>query len=359
MAIWMLFGAMTALVVMAVLWPLSRRGAQTRPADDADLTFYRDQLAEIDRDSSRGLLSPAEAEAARAEAGRRLLRATSSSESGLVAVGEPALRRRRAVSALALSVLPITALAVYGAYGSPQLTATTVAVKQKDPAQLDLATALNRIESHLAANPEDGRGWDLVGPVYLRLGRAEDAVKAFSAALRILGEDASRLASYGEAQVAAQGGIVPAEARQAFERAVALDASAPRPRFYLARAAEQDGDTDRAKDIYRGMLAAAPADAPWVPLVQEQLARLDEPDQAVVPNGEAIAGMVEGLARRLVEQGGSPEEWGRLVRSYVVLGDRDKATSALEKSCAASQKNPEVRQQLDQLAQELELSSKP
>ena len=119
MAIWMLFGAMTALVVMAVLWPLSRRGAQTRPADDADLTFYRDQLAEIDRDSSRGLLSPAEAEAARAEAGRRLLHATSSSESGLVAVGEPALRRRRAVSALALSVLPITALAVYGAYGSP------------------------------------------------------------------------------------------------------------------------------------------------------------------------------------------------------------------------------------------------
>ena len=101
MAIWMLFGAMTALVVMAVLWPLSRRHWATTRADDADLTFYRDQLAEIDRDSNRGLLSSAEAEAARAEAGRRLLRATSASESGLVALGEPALRRRRAVSALA------------------------------------------------------------------------------------------------------------------------------------------------------------------------------------------------------------------------------------------------------------------
>jgi cytochrome c-type biogenesis protein CcmH len=359
MAIWMLFGAMTALVVMAVLWPLSRHHAQNRAADDADLIFYRDQLAEIDRDQARGLLSPAEAEAARAEAGRRLLRATSSSEAGLVAVGEPALRRRRAVSALALSVLPITALAIYGAFGSPHLTETPAAVRQNDPAQLDLATALNRIESHLAANPEDGRGWDLVGPVYLRLGRAEDAVKAFAAALRILGEDATRLANFGEAQVAAQGGIVPAEARQAFERAQELDPTAPRPRFYLARAAEQDGDPERAKESYRAMLASAPPDAPWVPVIQEQLARLEEPNRPAAPNSEAIAGMVEGLARRLGEQGGSPEEWGRLVRSYVVLGERDKATSALAKARAASQEDPDARKQLDRLAQELELSPQP
>jgi cytochrome c-type biogenesis protein CcmH len=359
MAIWMLFGAMTALVVMAVLWPLSRRREQLRAADSADLTFYRDQLAEIDRDGKRGLLSPAEAEAARAEAGRRLLRATSAAEADLVAVGEPALRRRRAVSALALSVLPITALAIYGAYGSPQLAVTTAVVKQEDPAQFDLATALNRIETHLATNPQDGRGWDLVGPVYLRLGRAEDAAKAFSSALRLLGEDANRLANYGEALVAAQGGIVSADARQAFERAVALDPLAPRPRFYLAQAAEQDGNPDRAKTLYREMLSSAPADAPWAPLVQQQLARLEGQDQAVSPNSEAIAGMVEGLARRLGEQGGSPEEWRRLVRSYVVLGDRGKATSALEKARVASQENAEARQQLDQLAQELELSSSP
>ena len=61
-----------------------------------------------------------EAEAARIEAGRRLLRAVPAATVS-PAVGEPALRRRRAASTLALSMIPILALAAYGAFGSPHL----------------------------------------------------------------------------------------------------------------------------------------------------------------------------------------------------------------------------------------------
>src|SRR5918997_3196948 len=114
MVIWVILLAMTALAVMAVLWPLSRHYAVGRQADP-DTQFYREQIAEIERDRERGVLLPNEAEAAKAEAGRRLLRATGM-EDVAVAVGEPALRRRRAASTLALSVLPILAIAIYGAY---------------------------------------------------------------------------------------------------------------------------------------------------------------------------------------------------------------------------------------------------
>jgi cytochrome c-type biogenesis protein CcmH len=213
MAIWVVFALMTAGAVMAVLWPLSRRVAP--PADpDSDTGFYRDQLSEIERDQQRGLLSPVEGESARVEAARRLLRAADAAQPASDTVGEPALRRRRAVSAIALSTVPLIAIAVYGAYGSPHLPAQPLSARlQDDPQRLDLASAVSRIETHLATHPDDGRGWDVVAPVYFRQGRLQDALKAYEAALRLLGETPARLTSYGEALVAAENGLVSAQAR--------------------------------------------------------------------------------------------------------------------------------------------------
>src|SRR5215218_3999282 len=252
MVIWIILLAMTAAAVMAVLWPLSRHYAVGRQANP-DTQFYREQIAEIERDLARGTLHPSEAEAAKAEAGRRLLRATGlQSDDAFAAVGEPALRRRRAASTLALSIIPLLALATYEIYGSPQvLTQPPAAQLPQQAGNIDLMTAVAEIESHLAKNPQDGRGWDVIAPVYMRMGRIDDAVKAYDSALRLLGPDPGRLTSYGEAQVFAQGGIVSADARAAFEKALALDPSSAKARFYLARAAEQDGETEKARSAYQ------------------------------------------------------------------------------------------------------------
>ena len=59
-----------------------------------------------------------------------------------------------------------------------------------------------QVEAHLESNPDDGRGWEVVAPVYLRLGRFEDAVKARRNALRLIGANADREADLGEALIA-------------------------------------------------------------------------------------------------------------------------------------------------------------
>jgi cytochrome c-type biogenesis protein CcmH len=361
MAIWMLLMAMTALAVLAVLWPLSSHRA-IEAAPDPNTQFYRDQIAEIERDLERGLLSAAEAEAAKAEAGRRLLRASAVTDPATSALGEPALRRRRAVSAIGLSLVPILALAIYGAYGSPSLPGQPLAARLKQaPAEMDLATAVAQIETHLQKDPSDGRGWEVIAPVYLRMGRLDDAVKAYEAALRLQGATAGRLTNYGEALVFAQQGIVSAEARSAFERALQLDGTDQKARFYLARAAEQDGQLDKARGAYATILAQSPADAPWATLVREQIARLDQPlDQRPMgarPTQEAIAGMVEGLAARLEAQGGTVEEWARLMRSYAVMGESDKAQAALVRARRALAGDQAGLQAIDAMAKELKLTA--
>lgn len=361
MAIWLVLALMTGAAVMAVLWPLSRVSG-SEVGRDSDQRFYRDQIADIEADIARGLLSPSEAEAARAEAGRRLLRARAASRLEPDApFGEPALRRRRAASALALSTVPLLAVALYGVFGSPALPGNPLSARlEGNPRRIEFAEAVARVERHLADHPEDGRGWEVLAPVYLKAGRAEDAAKAYQEAMRHLGENASRLAGYGEALVIAKDGVVSAEARSAFERGLALDSSAVRPKYYLAEAAEQDGDRDGARMRYSELIASAPPGAPYLPVVRERLDRLggaDMPAVAKAPDADredAIRGMVAGLAARLQEKGGTPQEWARLVRSYVVLGEPDKANAALDKAREALAAAPaEARAPLDAIAREV------
>ena len=389
-AIWFILAAMTGAAVFALLWPMSRRRQGARQGTDVvasglatETGFYEDQLAEIERDLGRGLIAPAEAEAARTEAARRLLRASREERAAPAArpIAEPHLRQRRAASAFALSTIPLVALAVYGLYGSPNLPSQTEADRKATRAGAqDLMTAIGQIEARLANHPDDVRGWSVLGPVYMRLGRFDDAARAYAALVRLKGEDAHALGDWGEALVAAADGTVSPEARKVLGRALAADPKAAKPQFYLARGDEQAGNVAGAVTRLEAMAAAAPADAPWLPAVRENLARLKgetlpapraedgaKPEAPVAGPGsniqslppseriDAIRGMVEGLERRLAKQGGSVEEWLRLVRSHAVLGERDKALDALERARKAFPEDREAQARLDAQARELGL----
>ncbi|HSP26168.1 MAG TPA: c-type cytochrome biogenesis protein CcmI [Saliniramus sp.] len=369
MSVWILFALMTGAAVMAVLWPLSRaRTARSATGREGERRFYEDQLVEIDRDQARGLFTAEEAASAKAEAARRLIRSTATSVAPTNTLDEPALRRRRAASAVTLSTVPLIALAIYGAYGSPGLPAQPLEARlqeTRDVAAIDIDEAVVRIETHLAQNPTDGRGWEVLAPVYMREGRFEEAAAAYRSALQHLGEETMRLANYGEALVNAQAGMVSADAREAFEVAVSLDETNPKARFYLAQAAEQDGDTADAVRQYSWLAERASADAPWLGVVRQRISALtgdatgvSAAGPAAAPassgvDGDAIAGMVSRLDERLRSEGGSAEEWGRLVRSFAVLGQQDRATAALDDARNALASDEAGRAEVEAVAREV------
>src|SRR5262249_20138574 len=161
-------------------------------------------------------------------------------------------------------------------------------------------------------------------------------------AIDLNGETAERRADLGEALVAAANGIVTADAKTAFERAPALDARHLKARFFVGLWAQQDGQRDKAAGARRGVLDGAAAGAPWVPTVRRALAELETPAQPG-PNAQDVAaasqmseaqrndmvrGMVANLAARLAQDGSDVDGWLRLLRAYMVLGERDKAQAA-------------------------------
>jgi cytochrome c-type biogenesis protein CcmH len=345
---------MTGLAALAAVWPLVR-GARRGASVPTDAAFYKAQLGEIERDVARGFLPADEAAGARVEAARRLIAASAPAADGAVA-DAPGLRRWWAIAIVVAA--PVVALALYADLGRPDLPDAPLAQRKVDlRGMAGVEAALAHVEQQLAANPDNGPVWALVAPVYMKLGRFDDAVEAFKQSLRLNGEDASVRADYGEALVGAAGGIVTADARAAFDKALAEKPGLPSARFYLGLAAEQDGDLPKAISTYRALLADAPPQAPWTPALQARLAALTgggaEPAQDDAGQDAMIRGMVERLAARLATGGGAAADWQKLIRAYTVLHETDKAKDALASARKALAGDASAGQQLDALAREL------
>jgi cytochrome c-type biogenesis protein CcmH len=336
---WIIAALLTAAACMAVMAPFLRQARQTGGGHDVEV--YRDQLAEVDRDLERGSISPTEAEEARAEIGRRILRAADDRASaGATNSG----RAVRATATIAVLAVPVLAFAIYWSIGSPGMSDQALSVRlASNPAENSVDELIARAERHLAENPSDGRGWDVLAPIYLRVGRDDDAVTAFHNAIRLNGSTAERETGLGDALFRASGGIVTADAQAAFLRALELDGGNGKARFYLALGLAQQGDTTAAVSGWQAMLADLPEESPWrgaaaqgieraqaqadagpTPDDMQAAAELSEEDRAAM-----IEGMVAGLDERLRDNPDDAAGWRRLIRSYAVLGQPDEARDAL------------------------------
>ena len=353
MALWLVFALMTAAAIFAVLWPLSRRG---RVRGGTEVAVYRDQLDEIARDRKTGLIGNAEAEAARIEVSRRLIAAATTDEAEQPVAGQGSLWRKRATAVAGLMLVPAAAVALYLALGSPNLPGEPLGARLDQVHSAgSIAAMISQVEAHLERNPNDARGYEVLAPIYLRIGRFDDSVAAWRKVIALAGDTAARESDLGEALTAAGNGVVTDDAKAAFDKAAKLDPTDPKAQFYRGMAAEQDGNKEKAVAIWNDMLKAAPAGAPWIDNVKAAIVRIGgtppqvaasaPPPAAATPGpnaaqvaaasqmseqdrGAMIRGMVARLADKLKTDGNDVEGWQRLLRAYVVLGERDKAQAA-------------------------------
>ena len=359
------FLAMISLALGLLLVPLLWRRRASPARDAYNLSVYRDQLAEVERDVGRGLLNPEQAEAARTEIGRRILALRpAEAEFGV----DP---RRLAAATGAILVLPVVALLLYGQLGSPSLPDQPFAERQAagtNPAagqapHIDVQQAVAQLDAHLKQHPEDLAGWILLGRTELSLGNFKKSAEAYRHAVELSGHRADVVGDWAEAEVMASGGMVTPAAHQAFEAGLKDPGTAPRARYYLALAQEQQGDVKGALQAWSALVADSPADAQWLPVVRERIAEaaaklgLDPAalktagGAAPTPSGgpspgavsaaaqatagappelrdAMIAARVSRLAARLAQQPDDVDGWARLGRSYMVLGEPDRARDA-------------------------------
>lgn len=390
--LWIAGGLLAALSMLLLVQPLVRRRPAPPPREGYDAAVLVDQLAEIDRDAAAGLIDAEAAAGARRELKRRLLLAMEGAQAQPAGVPSVAGPRRLWLAAMLAVVLPVVAGVVYLGLGSPESPDQPLVVRQtsgdladanrRPPVDPSLVDTVTQLERYLVAHPGEGQGWFLLGRSYLTLERATDAVTALAKAKSLLPDRPDVTAAYGEALVIAADGRVDQTAQAEFEQALAADPRNVQARYYLALGRAQQNDVGGALQAWVDLVALSPADAPWLPLVRQQIvaaaqatgvdpatlrpsaaalalappateapAVTEAPAAAPGPSAEdmkaaaqmspeqrqsMIRSMVERLATRLQQNPDDRQGWLRLARAYDVLGETAKAAEARARAEAAT-----------------------
>jgi cytochrome c-type biogenesis protein CcmH len=348
------FGALLPIVA-----PLLRGNRPVASRGSFDQAVYRDQLRELDRDLARGLITPADADAARLEIQRRLL-ATDK-------VPAPPSRLSRS-PILALIVFVVIAGGAVGSYlwlGAPGLPDEPFAARKAEvahggnPASLQQAT--KALAAKLKQNPSDAAAWLLYGRSLAMLNQWDQAEDAYRHAIDLGQTDPDVIADHAEVLVLQAGGTVTPAAEAAFHQVLKADPSSGIARYYLAVAAMQAGEPRQAIEGFQSLLAEMPADSPLRPQLGQkvaeaahaagipvpELAKGASPAPAPGPDADALANaanmpdeqrqamirdMVAKLAAKQDADPGNLDGWLRLGRAYAVLHQPDKAADAYDKA---------------------------
>ena len=269
--IWGLFALLVALALLITLPPLLR---QPKAAGRAtDLAVYRDQLKELEADLERGLISTAEAEAARNEIKRRILAASEpQTQSPSTAPSRPA------AIAVGLAVVAVS-LGVYIALGRPTLPSRFYDAKTEQDASgnqmlAEINGMVERLAAKLKAEPNDPKGWRMLGWSYVQLGRVKEGIDALARAVTLDPGNAALRSQYGEALVQDADGTITPDVLAAFDEALKRDPKDPRARFYKGLSLVQSGKEKDALDLWLQIIHDAPADAEWLPGLRAQAQEL-------------------------------------------------------------------------------------
>lgn len=335
MLFWFIAFAVTAIACVALYYAAGPRVVNGAPAESQDAnSHFRLVLAGIDADLAAGKLGEAEAIAARGELAREMLRLKA--EAGRAAGAVRDMGRGHLL--VGLMAIAVVSLGLYGVLGSPNLPSQPLAERPELADQpVDLTSAISRIETALAANPDDLRGWTVIAPAYVELGRYGDAVKAYRRVLE-LGEPSPDVqTSLAEALLLEAGGTGSPEALALLQAAAASDPDHVLSRLYIASELTRQGRYGEAVQSWNAALALSSGDEPWLAAAREGLAIAQNDGVAPTDQQQAqmIGQMVSGLAARLAQSGGTIEEWTQLVRAYLVLGDTARAQSAFDAAVAA------------------------
>ena len=371
---WIIAIGICLISAVLILWPMMRRAPGAGGADPLhdhpDVLVYRDQLKELDAEIARGVIPAEEAEISRAEIGRRLLAAAKNAAPD--AAYAPQARTALAIPAI-IAAMAFGAIGIYASIGAPgqpdqplaardtsgparpdqtraeELVADAMRAEERTPTPRD-AELLDQLRAVLETR-RDPRGFLILAETLASLNKFAEAARAAGEVIALKGDAATAAdyATHAELMIFAARGYVSPEAEAALAQSLQRDMTDRRARYYSGVALAQGQKPDLALNLWQGLLAEGPADAPWKEPIRAQIRELAAasgiapPDSALsgpssadiaaaedmAPEDrmEMIRGMVTTLEDRLATEGGTPEEWARLIRSLTVLGETERATT--------------------------------
>lgn len=267
--IWFLIALLASVVALGLALPVMR-GVKGQVSDGRGV--FAGQLAELERDRELGFIDADASRQAELDIRRRMSAANARINEESVELHAPSgILRQGLVAGSGLAV--IAAFAIYMMIGSPQLVGMQPIEMPEIPEEARAVMAeLETLRSDLASNPDNPQAWAVLGQAYLRLGRFGEAAIAFENAINWQPGSAFLFSSLGQARLFESGGVMSAAAREAFARALDIDANDVRARFFMAEARYQDGERQAAMQEWQAIIDGAAEGAAYLGMVEARIA---------------------------------------------------------------------------------------
>ncbi len=368
---WVAAGAIALIVAMTLIRALRKTGAIDLQAAHFDRQVYRDQLAEIERDLARGIIAGDEVVRLRSEVGRRLLTADRMDATTDMAQGGPA-------SVIVMAGLALLVAAGFGGYaylGQPGYTdlplaarivlaeerradrasqsAMEAALPPRPPLQTpdpEFTALVKQLRAAVTGRPDDLQGQQLLARNEANLGNLTAAYTAQARVIALKGAVVTEgdLLTQATLMIQAADGQVSPEADVLLQKVLTRAPKNDTALFFTGISQMQVGRYDLAFRYWKEVMDTAPNDSPWRTEVRGRIESLAElagvryalPEAFVGPDAAAVAAaeemspedrqamirtMVEGLNDRLATEGGTAQEWARLIAALSNLGETERA----------------------------------
>lgn len=366
--IWLVFSALAGIAILVLLIGGKAVLNEVDPVD-----HFRAQLSEIDADEAQGTIDAGAAATARLEIQRRILRSASTDNEAEHKAHTFGRLPLGAVVGLAVFVV-LASFGLYGLLGAPGAPAAPVSAQTEAKARVieaggpTFGEAIEQLQAHLALNPRDMKGWEVLGETARSVGDYALAVEAFSELARMNPAEPEWRVEEFEAHMAHASGQITPAARLVLAALLGTAPEHPAGQFYLGLARLQSGNEDGARAIWTALADRSAADAPWMPIVRQQLSalgvrppKLSTEDLEVVSEMTTderevfIRSMMDRLVNRLESAPDDAEGWMMLARSQLAMGDKNAAIKTLERGIlvVSPDKSDELQAFLDNMRENI------
>ncbi|MBD0324980.1 MAG: c-type cytochrome biogenesis protein CcmI [Pyrinomonadaceae bacterium] len=275
---WIFAASMVILALCYLVPPLLQR---TEQQDDererSNVSIYRDQFDELERDLRDGVLDQEQYEQGRLELQRRLLEDVSPSQGAAKVSAENSARNGRTTAVILGGSIPLLAVLLYSQIGTPQALAPgqpqavrrpvraemdeTVAPSGQQPGaptQQEIEQRVSKLAERLKENPEDLQGWMMLARSYYNFKRYREASEAYARAVALAGNDAQLWADYAESLALANNSQLQGQPLELINRALQLDPNNQKALWLTGNAAYQSQNFQQAISHWEKLLKLLP-----------------------------------------------------------------------------------------------------
>lgn len=313
------FVAAALLLVVAalvfVIPPLLQKG-RSRVKEDRkvlNISVYRDQLSELERDREADVISQDQYEQGRLELEKRLLEDVSDEEGAADEVRAVDEKPSRAPAVIVGVFLPVFAVSVYLVLGAPnalnpeQAQAPRITPDMSDEQIADqINTMVAQLAQRLENDPTDAEGWAMLGRSLIALERFDEALSALENATRLNESDAQLFADYADALAMAGGQTLEGRPMELIRRALEIDPNNQKALWLAGTAAYERADFQEALQYWERLYQLVPQGSQAARSMESNIAEVKALLAGRNPGAAAEAAPAPGTA--MVQESGTGEE---------------------------------------------------